>query len=399
MRCFRGSPTTLFATASLALVGCGGGEAGRAGADVVTLGEPTAAFPDDFGSIQTVREMPDGRLLVADPLGRALYMVDMDAGTRTVVGSEGSGPNEYLQPDAVWPLPGDSTLLVDLGNNRLVALGPDLQFGPTMPIAMGEPSLGGGMVLATPQGVDGQGRIYVRSRGGGMGLEPPDSGAIVRVERGSQTIDTVGTFGLRGQIRSTIEGGRGVSVSQIPLSPEDAWGVAADGSVAVARAGTYRVDWLSPDGATSVGSPIAHEPLPIGGPEQDEWFATRSRNPGLMVSVSMGGGSAQVSFQRGGGGRGSAEPDPSQYEWPDALPPVYPGRLPVDGLDRAWVRRHTGAGGPTRYDVFGRDGARIGTVELDADRQVIGFGDDAVYVVAYDEFDLNYLERYGMPAL
>src|SRR3972149_4768324 len=106
------------------------------------LGRPNAKFPEDFGSVQTVRELRDGRLLVADPLGKELYLVDLAAGTRTVVGSQGQGPTEYLQPDAVWALPGDSTLLVDLGNGRVVALGPDLAFGPTLPIALSEPGPG-----------------------------------------------------------------------------------------------------------------------------------------------------------------------------------------------------------------------------------------------------------------
>jgi hypothetical protein len=88
---------------------------------------------------------------VADPLGGALYFVDMNAGTRTVVGTEGQGPGEYLQPDAVWPLLGDSTLLVDLGNGRMITLGrPDLEFGPTSPLSAGSPR-SGGMVVAIPQ--------------------------------------------------------------------------------------------------------------------------------------------------------------------------------------------------------------------------------------------------------
>jgi hypothetical protein len=37
------------------------------------------------------------------------------------------------------------------------------------------------------------------------------------------------------------------------------------------------------------------------------------------------------------------------------------------------------------------------TVLLDPGKRVIGFGANAVYVVSYDEFDLNYLERYSMP--
>jgi len=368
----------------------------------VGLGEPTGTLADDFGSIQTVREMPDGRVLVADPLGRALYLVDLDAGTRTVVGSEGEGPGEYLQPDAVWPLPGDSTLLVDLGNGRLVALGPDLSFGPTMPIVMGEPSLGGGLVLATPQGVDRAGRVYAPSRGGGLSAEPPDSGAILRIDRASQRFDTVGAFKLEGQIRTVTSSGRGrgVRVSPIPLSPEDAWGVAPDGAVAVARAGEYRLDWLAPDGTVVQGPVTPHAPLPLGTAEKEEWDAERSREPGLSVSVSISpGGAAETSFTRGGRGRASGGTDLSQFDWPEVLPPIHSGRLPIDPRSRAWVRRHVGAGGPTTYDVFDRDGVRVGTVALDPDRQVIGFGADAVYVVAYDEFDLNYLERYAMPQL
>ncbi|HBE00703.1 MAG TPA: hypothetical protein DC060_21240, partial [Gemmatimonadetes bacterium] len=91
-----------------------------------TLGAPTAVFPEDFGTIGSVRELPDGRVLVADPLSNALYALDMDAGTRVVIGREGEGPEEYQQPDGVWALPGGSTLLVDLGNGRLTTLDADL---------------------------------------------------------------------------------------------------------------------------------------------------------------------------------------------------------------------------------------------------------------------------------
>ena len=147
--------------AVLILVACSGGERGDAMAQDAgsdgSLGEPTAVFPDDFGAIQTVRELDDGTVLVADPLGGALYRVDLDAGTRTRVGAEGQGPEEYQQPDAVWPLPGDSTLLVDLGNGRMVGLGPDLSFGPTSPLSAGDPR--SGLVLAIPTAVDRDGYV------------------------------------------------------------------------------------------------------------------------------------------------------------------------------------------------------------------------------------------------
>jgi hypothetical protein len=389
----------------LSTLGCGaaGDDPGDrdAGPSVLTLGEPTAVFPEDFGTVQTVRELPGGDVLAADPLARALYRIDMDAGTREVIGSEGEGPGEYLQPDAVWPLPGDSTLLVDLGNGRLVALGPDLSFGPTMPIAMGEPSLGGGLVLALPQGVDGAGRVYAPSRGGGFGTQAPDSGAIISVDRATQAVDTVGAFKLQGQIRTVSpgSGGRGISVTQIPLSHEDGWGVARDGSAVVARAGDYHVEWLRPDGSVTRGPPIPYERVSLGRAEQEEWDVERNRSAGLSISISIGGGAAEASFQRGGRGGSRGETDFSQYEWPEVLPPFHPGRLPIDAMGRAWVRRHVGAGRAPVYDVFDQTATRVATVELGPDRRIIGFGADAVYVVRYDEFDLNYLERYGMPGV
>ncbi|MGD2045714.1 MAG: hypothetical protein PVH96_05795 [Gemmatimonadota bacterium] len=392
-----GATTSWLSTLSaLALAGCGGAVEEAVSDSVTRLGQPTAAFAEDFGMIQTVREMPDGQVLVADPLGRALYLVDMDAGTRTQIGAEGEGPGEYLQPDAVWPLPGDSTLLVDLGNGRLVTLGPDLEFGPTMPLAAGEPGSPDGLILSMPQGVDGQGRIYVRGTAG-FGREDRDSSAIVRLDRSTRAIDSVGTYLM--QARIIERSGQGVSVSPIPLSPEDAWGVAPDGAIAVARASGYRLDWIGPDGMLEAGPPIPTESLPLGTPEKEEWDRERSRNAGLRVSISVGDQGVQTSFQRGAGGSPRGETDFDVYQWPETLPAVYSGRLPIDPERRAWVRRRVGAGGPPTYDVFGRDGARIATVELDPDRVIVGFGVDAIYVVAYDEFDLNYLERYAMPVL
>ena len=381
------------------LAACAGGSDTSAGAEgaALTLGEPSATLAEDFGLIQTVREMPDGRVLVADPLGRALYLVDFDARTRTVVGSEGGGPGEYLQPDAVWPLPGDSTLLVDLGNGRLVAMGPEGSFGPTMPLASGSPGSTGGLILAMPQGVDAGGRIYVRGTAG-FGREEVDSAAIVRVDRETQAIDTVGTYLT--QARIVDRRGGNVSVAPVPLSPEDAWGVAPDGSIAIARAAGYRLDWIRPDGALVAGPPVPTEVLPIGRPEMEEWDRDRGRNSGLSISISVnaGDGAVQTNFQRGGG-RGRGETDFDAYQWPETLPAVHAGRVPIDPEGRAWVRRRVGAGGPSTYDVFDGEGTRLATVEVGLDRVIVGFGAAAVYVVAYDAFDLNYLERYAMPAL
>lgn len=366
------------------------------------LGRPTATFPEDFGSIQTVRELRDGRVLVADPLGEALYLVDMDAGKRTVVGSKGQGPQEYMQPDAVWPLPGDSTLLVDLGNARLVVLGPDMGFGATRPIAQGEFQPGRPLVLALPQGVDGSGAIYFRSLMRGLaGGEPSDSGAVMRLPRGGGAPATVASIKLQDQ-KTTRSGGPGnqnVSMEPLPLTPEDAWGVAPDGSVVIARSGDYHVEWVATDGSVRRGPAVSYDPVRVSGADKEEYLADMGRSGGgIAVRIEVQDGRPSMSLQRGGtpgGGRREAD----RYTWPDRKPAFQAVRIPVDPQGRAWVRRHMPAGDASTYDVFDRSGRRVGTVTLGAGKRVVGFGARSVYAVSFDDFDLAYLERYALPTL
>ena len=366
----------------------------------VRLDRPRAAFPEDFGTIQTVRELPSGKVLVADPLSKALYLVDMASGTRVQVGSEGQGPQEYRQPDTVWPLPGDSTLLVDLGNGRVVVVGPDLSFGRTLPLAVSEPGPGRTLVLALPQGVDGRGRIFTRAMGGMGGGPLPDSAAILRIDRGTRATDTVGNFKLSDRTQSTSGGAsnRNVQISNVPLSAEDAWGVAADGFVAVARAGDYHLDWISPDGRVIRGAPVPFEAVRIGTAEKEEWVAEQGRSGGgIGIGVEVNNGQVTMTFARGGGGGPRREID--GYTWPERMAPFAGGRIPIDLLGRAWVRRALKAGAPSTYDVFDRSGKRVGSVSLAPGKRVVGFGKGSVYVVSYDELDLNYLEVYDLPPL
>jgi hypothetical protein len=366
----------------------------------IRLQQADITFPEDFGTIQTIRELPDGKVLVADPLGKALYLVDMEAGTRTTVGREGEGPQEYRQPDAVWPLPGDSTLLVDLGNGRLVAMDADLNFGPTRPIMVGEFRPGSPMTLALPVGVDDQGRVYSRAMSGGMGGGAyPDSADILRIDRGTGTADAVAKFKLSAVTQTTSGGAnnQNVSIAPIPLSPEDAWGVAPDGSVVLARSGDYHLERVAPDGTLTRGPAIPFEAIRIGTAEKEEQLADQGRaGGGLRVGVEMNNGAMSMSFARGGGGTAARQID--QYTWPDEKPPFYGGRIAVDLDGRAWIRRHVDAGEDSTYDVFDETGNRLGTVLLGHGRRVLGFGEGTIYVVAFDEYDLNYLERYSMPA-
>ena len=366
------------------------GENGGAGPLPAPLGPPQAVFPEDFGFVHAVRELPNGDVLVPDPLGKALYRVDMDAGLRTVIGTLGEGPGEYLQPDAVWPLPGDSTLLVDLGNGRLVRLGPGLEFGPAHPIA--RPQGDGSFVMALPAGVDLGGNVYAAALGG-YPRDPEGRGRILRIGLARESVDTAGSYKL-GEI-VVEESANRVSISPIPLSPADAWGVAADGSVVVARSVGYGVDWYAPDGSVTRGDTVDYNPIPITAAEKEEYFRDRRRGAGVGMSMSASAdGQTTATFFRSGF---SGEPEYDAYRWPDVKPALHSTTIRVDPHDRAWVRRHVPAGGSTAYDIFDRQGNPVGAVTLDGDRRVAGFGPEVVYMVAFDDLDLAYLEKYALP--
>lgn len=364
----------------------------------VTLGEAEAVYEESFSTVSTVRELPDGRVLVADALGQVLVRLDLDAGTADTLGRVGEGPEEYRQPDAAWALPGGKTLLVDLGNGRLTELSPELEFGDTRPYAIGELGPGRELVLAIPQAVDGRGRLYFRSFGRmGGGELASDSAYILRLDLESELVDSVGRIKLAETTTRTTGSGnnQNTSVSPIPLSAADAWGVAADGRVVIVRSGDYRVDWIGSDGDVVSGPAVAYEAVRIGRGKREEWAHTRSETGGgLGISMSVVNNSMTLTAGRGGT---SDDDDLDQYEWPDFAPAFYGRPVPVDGGGRAWVRRHLEAGEAPRYDVFDGAGEREMVVRLRPERRVVSFGDGKVYVVRMDEYGLQYLERYALP--
>lgn len=340
------------------------------------LGPPTAVFAEAFGYLHAVRELPNGDVLVADLFDKAVYRVDMETQTRTMVGGRGEGPDEYLEPDAVWPLPGDSTLLVDVGNGRLVRIGPDLAFGSTRSLTVRPEA--GSVVLAVPHGVDSRGNIYSTPE-----PWPPtgaDTATILRIDPVRETVDSLWTVRTRWAE---------------PLMTHDAWGVAADGSVVVARAHAYGVDWISPEGSVVRGDTVPHAPVPVTTAEKAEYYRDLQRHSRVIRGVVIGAAGARFILYRR-----NPDLEPEQYDdpwWPDVLPAFHYQTVRVDPLDRAWVHRHDPAGGDSPYDVFDRQGRLALRLAAAGDRRVVGFGAEAVYIAAFDDLDRVFLERYRVP--
>lgn len=92
---------------------CGGGLFPQTPRAIVS--KPADAFlSEPFGSIHSIRELADGRVLISDASSEnRLVVADLRTGRVRLVGSNGAGPGEYRQKGALFGLSGDSTLFVN----------------------------------------------------------------------------------------------------------------------------------------------------------------------------------------------------------------------------------------------------------------------------------------------
>ena len=348
-----------------------------------------ARFPHTFSSIRGLRELPDGRVMVADGIDEVVMIADLKTGKGDTLGRVGQGPGEYKSPDALYPLPGGGTMLVDLGNGRLSYLGPDGRYRESSPIAQGSPPR---MSVIIPRGVDGQGRVYFQPAMGGARGGVPDSASVVRWIRASSAFDTVGRVKLPEMHTRQSGDANNQRMSQRPrpFPVQDSWNVGPNGQVAIVRGRDYRVDWIAPDGRVTRGRPVTVTPVPIRDADKREWVAEQAN--GLRVSMENRNGQMSMSFGRGGNPDQEEEDAIAATEWPAAKPPF--SGVWVSPTGEAWVERSVPAGSPRIMDVFDAAGMLKGRVVLPAGRRLVGFGTGVIYLRHSDQSDLQHLERY-----
>jgi hypothetical protein len=362
---------------------------------VERLTTPKRTFPEPFSTVSGVRQLADGRLMIADRLEQAVRIIDLATGAMRDLGRVGSGPGEYQLPGGLLPLPGDSTVLTDLGNMRLTVIAPNGRMGRSAPLVRGEGQ------FMRPTAADDAGGLYfdqggVRMSTGGQ-MESPESAPIQRWDVATDAIDTVAMLPLPKVETSTIRGfsssGGGFQLrgNVSPLAAQDVWAVAPDGRVAIVHAEPYRVEWVSRSGATRVGPVVAYTPVPVTDEDKEAWADRMGQGTAVML---MAGGTG------GGGGQSirMPRPDPDEMDWPD-VKPAFPRQAATVSPDgELWVQRHVAHGAPARYDVFDATGARVRQVEFPKGRQLAGFGRGVVYLVRVDEDDLQWLEEYVIAA-
>jgi hypothetical protein len=295
---------------------------------------------------------------------------------------------EYRFPGRLIRWAGDSVLLVDEGNGRLLVLAPDLRI--VRSFVLNVPGVPTSLV---PRGIDPQGRMYAqvpRWAAGGFGRRG-DSVPIVRVAAPGAQPEVVTWVVVLAEPRDGIKRG----LPYIPFSPQDIWTATPSGELVIARAGDYHIEWLAGSGIRR-GARLDYQPVRVT--QKDKLEYTRS----FLEHSSIGG--------RGGA---NATPTglsalPAEMLTPEAVKQLaevnpfaevkapFTDDLPLLREDRLWVQRSTPADGLPTWDVFDRQGNPVSRVVLPAGRRALALGRGAVYALVENEEGFERVERYEL---
>ena len=314
------------------------------------LSEPDAVLLGEFSQIQGLRELSDGRVLLTDWIEQRLMVADFETGRVRDLHRVGSGPQEYKLPQRLIAMPGDSTLMVDQGNQRLLVIGPDLviqrvEHGPSQ-----------FRVALTPSAIDQNGSAYYAMPGWVVGRQPGswDSTEIRHWNREADRIEAVGRY-LGSRPRS--DAGQPRMTPGIPFvmfEAQDAWGVFSDGAIAFVRSADYRIEIREPSGEIRVGSPNTFEARRVS--EADKYaFVERFVTSTPVIGrggVSVGGSDASPAYIR---------QIVETNEFAKEMPPFLPSAVRTTPDDQLWVGRWViSPEEPQLFDVFARDGSLLG---------------------------------------
>ncbi len=358
---------------------------GSAAAQTVRLVTPNTTLADEFSQIRGVRELADGRLLVSDYIDQRVVLVDFDKGTVLARVAKGSGPREARLPTRLVPALGDSTFLVDLGNNRLLLL--DGQGRPARTI----PEARIGVLGVRGMGSDGAFYFAIPGWAEAEAALPNDSVRIVRWNPRTDAQTTVAV--IQGdRMRSDIrEPSRVPRIPVVGYASQDAW-LMSGGVLKIVRAGGYRVESRPASGAPVVGPSYAYPTRPVSGADRLAFvrrFNESSPMSGKGENGGMGYSPALSDAELAQTVKGT--------QYAERHPMFDAGAVVAAPGGQLWVGRPVEAGKPVLYDVFDDAGKRVTSVELLPGRRVAAVGRQAVYVVAESEAGIQRLERYALP--
>lgn len=228
--------------------------------------ESCQAHPHEFSLATAAIELRSGRLLVIDAIDQRLISLDFGLSSSAVVGTRGEGPLEYRAPSSLLRIADDSVLMFDRPNGRFLVLdGSGAITGSLKVRTDGIRVTNSLRVALLARESDRYGRLYMEA----PALTPdgtPDPRIalryVLRLDRGTDVVDTVAQLAGPDGYLTVERSGNDIRMTQgfaSPYLPHDGWTVTDQGSVIVARASDYHIEFHHDDGTATVGPAIAYD--------------------------------------------------------------------------------------------------------------------------------------------
>ncbi len=347
-------------------------------------------FAGTFEQIRSVRELPDGRVLVADGgslPNRAVILVGPDGRLRRQLGRQGDGPGEYRSPSVLYAVGDGETLLRDGQNARWYQLHND-QF---VDLRLDTHANRLGATGRPVNGIDSLGRA-LQLHGRKTRADFPQQRFVMRPEHAAynEVIDVRlyapdGAFEVVATVSGRFLGMKDVTKRPTggemrwvglmnPLQTHDQAALFPDGATAIAYVDPYRVDWRSAEGQWTRGPPIAFSKVPVS--------SAMKRRAALGHQRDYIDGRPIFDVQ-------------DFPPFPSTVPPFRLDALTAGTDGRLYVLRTVldNRDDPRYVDVFDRTGMRVHTIALPPRARLVGAGVRGIYLAIMNDDDEERLVR------
>jgi hypothetical protein len=239
------------------------------------LGPVTAVAKEPMAAVSAVRQLPDGRVLVNDIVGRRVVLFDSTLASFTLVADTTSATsNAYgARPGGLIAYRGDSTLFVDPASLSMLVIDGKGKIARVMSVPRPNDAQ---FIIGGPFGTpafDSQGRLMYRAPpriefppGTRVDFSHPppipDSAAIIRVDPATRKVDTLAWFKTPKfvmNVTKTPDGGIRVLPVINPLPQTDDWAILPDGTVALVRGRDFHIDFVDANRAITSAPKVPYE--------------------------------------------------------------------------------------------------------------------------------------------
>ncbi len=309
---------------------------------------------EGYSRVTGVRELGDGRVLLADAKQNELWLLDSSGKEVRQLSRVGSGPTEYRSLLAIIPALADSSYVVVRDQRRFLLIDPS-----------GNPSRtflfpdGLGTSAGSARAVDAKGRLLFTANDFGGSIRP--TAPLIAWNPTSHRVDSLAELLVAVPKVDSVSVTNGFQLRRrlVPFSPEDGWAMLPGGRVMILRAKAGTPDILMPNGEYRKGAPLPWKPEPLT----------------------------------------SREARDIQDKYGVVPPPFKPGFDPAgiwsspDG--EVWVQSNFNSKDPARFFVLNSDGKGIATAVLPAGRYLISLSRSRVYTGFRDDDGFVWVEGYA----